>query len=109
MTTSRRQDVTFTLLTVAALVLVAIVWVIYQFTLMVYTPCGGTGTCSYRAQEGIYVGFLIAEALSIALPLVGGLVRRRKGLSFWWLPLVSIACVIAALMLSWPLNVWAAS
>lgn len=109
MTTSRGQDVTFTLLTVAALVTAVIAWVIYQFTLMVYTPCGGAGTCSEGAQQGIYIGFLVAEVLSISLPLLGGLVRRRKGLSFWWLPLVSIACVIAALMLSWPLNVWAAS
>lgn len=109
MTTSRGQDVTFASLTIAALVAAVIVWVIYQFTLMVYTPCGGAGTCSGGAQQGIYVGFLIAELLSISLPLVGGFVRRRKGLTFWWLPLVSIACVIGVLMLSWPLNMWAAS
>ncbi|AIV39199.1 MULTISPECIES: hypothetical protein [unclassified Curtobacterium] len=109
MTTSLGRDVTFILLNVVAVVTATFVWFIYQFALMVYTPCGGTETCSEGAQQGIYIGFLIAELLSIVLPLWGGLSRRRKGVSFWWLPLISIVCVIAALVLSWPLNLWAAS
>lgn len=109
MTTSPAQDVTFTLLNVAALVTVITVWFAYQFTVMVYTPCGGAATCSEGAQQAISVGFLLGEGASIVLPLWGGLARRAKGLRFWWLPLVSIVSSLTVLALSWPLNLWAAS
>ncbi len=103
------QDVTFALLELVAVVTAVIVWFLCQFTLMVYAPCGGAGTCSQALQQGIYVAFVLAEGLSIVLPLWGGLARRRKGLRFWWLPLVSIVSVVTVLALSWPLNRWAAS
>ncbi|MDM7888082.1 hypothetical protein QUG98_06420 [Curtobacterium sp. RHCJP20] len=108
-TTSPAQDVAFALLNVAALVTAAVVWFLYQFSLMVYTPCGGAGTCSQGAQQAISVGFLLAGGASIVLPLWGGLARRRKGLRFWWVPLVAIVSVVTVLALSWPLNQWAAS
>ncbi|WIE75828.1 hypothetical protein [Curtobacterium sp. MCSS17_007] len=100
---------TFGLLNLVVVVTAVIVWFLYQFTLMVYTPCGGAGTCSQAVQQGIYVSFVLAESSSIVLPLWGGLARRRKGLSFWWLPLVAIVSIVTVLVLSWPLNQWAAS
>ncbi|QCR42291.1 hypothetical protein C1N91_00805 [Curtobacterium sp. SGAir0471] len=100
---------TFALLELVAVLTAIIVWFLYQFTLMVYTPCGGAGTCSLGAQQVIYVAFVLAVGSSIVLPLWGGLARRRKGLSFWWVPLVSIVSIVTVLALSWPLNQWAAS
>ncbi|UBQ02778.1 hypothetical protein [Curtobacterium sp. TXMA1] len=100
---------TFALLELVAVVTAVIVWYLYQFTLMVYTPCGGAGTCSLGAQQVISVAFVLAVGSSIVLPLWGGLARRSKGLRFWWVPLVSIVSVVTVLALSWPLNQWAAS
>ncbi|KTR39231.1 hypothetical protein NS263_11195 [Curtobacterium oceanosedimentum] len=100
---------TFALLELVAVVTAVIVWFLYQFTLMVYTPCGGAATCSLGAQQVISVAFVLVVGSSIVLPLWGGLARRRKRLSFWWLPLVSVVSVVTVLALSWPLNQWAAS
>jgi len=99
----------FALLGLAAVVVGLATWFVYQFTLMVYTPCGGAGTCADGAQRAIAIGFLGASALSVLVPWIVGVVRRGSGRSYWWLPLVSIVSVLVVLVVSWPLNVWAAA
>jgi hypothetical protein len=106
---SRGQFGLFVALSVLAVLLAAVSWIAFQFTLMVYTKCGGTGSCTPGVQQGISIGFIVAMVLCLLLPVLSGVARRRKNQSFWWLPLISMVGIILTLAGSWLLNLWAAS